>query len=134
MLVVQAYIVVSSAAQKQALLDGGVRIEPNHIFWPRGKHTVRRICDTMSSDGFDVIYSVSKDGLTYGCPRYLAAFGRWLELGSAGEHNLKGLSANATFSSIDLCNLAEEKPAIVARYKIIQLSFGTCQELMQLSI
>ena len=120
MYTIKIYVIVSTLEQKVTLLDRGLGLEADHIFWPLGKRTAQQIRDTTNGRGIDVIYSYSNESLTNSCQHCLAAFGRLIELRSSGNskahvQDLLGFPSNATFSSIDLNILIAERPTTAAR-------------------
>lgn len=102
------------------LLDAGLGLQANRIFWPVGKRTAQKIVETTGSRGVDVIYSSSQDGLKYGYQVCLADFGRFIEVGATQElsgqgYDPKECRSNTTFSSVDLDILIEKRPALATR-------------------
>lgn len=137
----EVYTTVGSADKKRLLVEA-YGVPADRIFYSRDTSFGPAIRDATKGEGVDVVLnSLAGDFLreTWDC---LAHFGRFVEIGkrdvtSNTRLEMGKFSHNATFSSVDLTVVANERPRLMARiFEAVMklLEFGVVKPIQPIGV
>ncbi|KAL2119996.1 hypothetical protein VTJ04DRAFT_6957 [Mycothermus thermophilus] len=115
----EVFVTVGSA-EKEALLVDEFGLAEDHVFYSRNGFFGDTILQATNGRGVDVVLnSLTGDGLRESW-RCLAKFGRFVDIsrresGSKTRLELDTVDNNASFTSLDVLTLLEERPKVVKR-------------------
>lgn len=127
----ETYVTVSSKEYKQELLNSGLGLPEDHVFWLREGNIAESILDRTGGKGVDVIFSCVHGEVPDFYSQCVNALPRIIELQEKSppyrQFDMRILRRkSATTSSFNIEAVAQAKPAIITRYKRI---YSHCEKL-----
>ena len=120
----EIFVTVSSKEYKQELLNSGLGVQEDHVFWLQEGNIAESILDRTGGKGVDVIFSCVHDEMADIYWQSVNAFPRLIELQRKNsphrQFDMRMLQGKGvTISSFNIEAVAQAKPAIIKRYKRI---------------